>query len=219
MANQKHDEIKQEISLLMSELIAGLIQETIDADQAVTADYLQEIKAYAFDDPDGAHPKLKTVSFEMTDDEGRRRQVTVPVLSLLPLPVLHISEATFDIDTQVTYVEEIFEKDKLPQSIKLRKPSTGKMIRQNFKDRITETPDGKFKITKFKLLAPAGTASTPSDPTSGASQAPSAGPNNDNTIQQTFNAKIHVKLEQSVLPSGMRGLLQETDRSITTEYI
>ncbi len=207
----------------MSELIASLIQETIDADQAVTADYLQEIKAYAFDDPDSAHPKLKTVSFEMTDEEGRRQQVTIPVLSLLPLPVLHISEATFDIDTQVTYVEQVFKsKEDILNELKYRsggrnisKEDISKNLLKKSRSHrlIQETEDGNFKICSV-LVRPTNT-------TTGISAAPTAesNENDDESTRQTFNARIHVKLEQSVLPSGMRGLLQETDRTITTEYI
>lgn len=233
MANsQKHEDIKREVSLLMSDLIAKLIQETVDADQAVTTDYLQEIKDYAFDDPDSEHPKLKTVNFEMTDDQGRRQQVTIPVLSLLPLPVLHISEATFDIDTQVTYVEEIVDPDKALEKLKLRAikkqpnfsklpPDKEKVILERLKGQVALTEDGKARIGRIVLAAPGTAKTVPNDPTAGASQAPSAGPAADdsNTVRQTFNARIHVKLEQSVLPSGMRGLLQETDRTITTEYI
>jgi hypothetical protein len=47
---------------------------------------------------------------------------------------------------------------------------------------------------------------------SGAAQGPTAGPTTTDT-EQNINLKVHIKLEPSVLPNGMRGLLQETDRS------
>lgn len=213
----KEENIKQEVTIFMSELIARLIQETIDADQAVTADYLEEIKAYAFDNPESEHPKLKTVSFEMTDDEGRRQEVTIPVLSLLPLPVLHISEATFDIDTQLTFVERTSptSTQDLLQGRKIRSA-------KGLTDAVSESKKVDISnitqnlISRYEIIATAPGTSSSKKPLI---KNPENNSSDEQSQTHSFYAKIHVKLEQSVLPSGMRGLLQETDRNITTKLI
>jgi hypothetical protein len=101
MSNSK-DAIKG-VEMSLSDMIAGMIQATIDADQAVTDDYLEAFTKYAFDEPANGrgNARLKMVDFEMTDSEGNRQVVSIPKLSLLPLPVLHVSEAVFDIDADM----------------------------------------------------------------------------------------------------------------------
>ena len=227
----KNKEIQQELQVTMSGLISTLIQETVDADQAVTKDYLNEIQSYAFDMTDKDNPKLKTVSFEMIDDEGKRQRVTVPQISLLPLPMLHISEATFDIEAQMNVIEpkavENTDPDKLPtiQNVTgiikptLTEVNPAEPIYQTFQD-----PNASAEPKKIakpietsenfrKALKASRVVITPLH------RALKLGEGNDDVSINSFNAKIHVKLEQSILPSGMMGMLQETDRSITTTPI
>lgn len=106
MAKKSTEEAIKELSL--TETIADMIKATIDADQAVTADYLEAFQDYAFSKSptESGHWKLDMVDFEMTDSEGKRQVVSIPKLSLLPLPVLHISEASFDFEAQVRVKEE-----------------------------------------------------------------------------------------------------------------
>lgn len=224
----KNKEIQEELQVTMSGLIATLIQETIDADQAVTKDYLNEIQSYAFDMTDKDNPKLKTVSFEMIDDEGKRQRVTVPQISLLPLPVLHISEATFDIEAQMNVVEAKTEQEpnELPtlQNVSLvyERPLQENNPDATYQEFISPSASKQSKRIAKPLTSPrqyreifrkeriiVTTPNSTKNPVSG----------EDDMTVHSFNAKIHVKLEQSVLPSGMMGMLQETDRSITTTPI
>jgi hypothetical protein len=232
MASKKEQE--KEIMVDMSELIAMLIRETVDADQAVTRDYLNEIQDYAFEMNDKDHPKLKTISFEMTDDEGQRQRVTVPLLSLLPLPVLHISEATFDLETQMSIVEETITEENTTtedgnnESTNEVKPMPESTLLPD-SNMVQAGParvdyidfEGHKKINKAVRVRRIRTSIPTARGTENLEQI------TDNPIlkkgespkQQFFNAKIHVKLEQTPLPSGMMGMLQETDRSITTTLI
>ena len=75
----------KDVEISLGEMIATLIQSTIDADQAVTDDYLEEFERYAFEKTPNGKSKLTMVDFEMTDNEGNRQIVTIPKLSLLPL--------------------------------------------------------------------------------------------------------------------------------------
>ena len=100
--SQSASDAVEGMRMSLSDMIAGMIQATIDADQAVTDDYLETFNAYAFETDSNGVQRLQMVEFEMTDNEGVRRTVSIPKLSLLPLPVLHVSEATFDIDAQLS---------------------------------------------------------------------------------------------------------------------
>lgn len=232
MASEK--EQKKEVMVDMSELITMLIQETIDADQAVTRDYLNEIQDYAFETKDRNHPQLKTISFEMTDDEGQRQRVTVPLLSLLPLPVLHISEATFDLETQISIVEEnttaedgnnqvtdeikpVPESNYLPDNKLVQEEPIGNKVEYaQFAGVLSERLKKRKDVATLRVKARLPKA-----------EVENLKPSTDGTVQQEgespkpqlFNAKIHVKLVQTPLPSGMMGMLQESDRSITTTLI
>ena len=102
----------QEMQMSLTDMIAGMIQAVIDADQAVTDDYLEAFTRYAFEKTDKGE-QLQMVHFEMVDSDGTRQLVSIPKLSLLPLPVLHVQEATFDFEAQMSIresTEEVKEK-------------------------------------------------------------------------------------------------------------
>ena len=226
MASEKE---QKEVMVDMSELITMLIQETIDADQAVTRDYLNEIQDYAFETKDRNHPQLKTISFEMTEDEGQRQRVTVPLLSLLPLPVLHISEATFDLETQMSIVEVTTEDGKNESTNEVKPLPVSTLLPNDEMQRQGETivsyaqqinlagvkREKALGQRRIRMSIPrAKAAKDPEQSTDSTAQQ-----KGESSKPQFFNAKIHVKLEQTPLPSGMMGMLQETDRSITTTLI
>jgi hypothetical protein len=94
----------QEMQMSLTDMIAGMIQAVIDADQAVTDDYLEAFTRYAFEKTDKGE-QLQMVHFEMVDSDGTSQLVSIPKLSLLPLPVLHVQEATFDFEAQMSIRE------------------------------------------------------------------------------------------------------------------
>lgn len=275
----------QEMQMSLTDMIAGMIQAVIDADQAVTDDYLEAFTRYAFEKTDKGE-QLQMVHFEMVDSDGTRQLVSIPKLSLLPLPVLHVQEATFDFEAQMSIresTEEVKEKteeekeettttqgftrpsnttssgstftrpsnttssssSRPPDRVKVAKESArrggvrrrdigassssastssgtdstssstasagtisrrGGVRRRNEDARAIRQLSNRIVV---RFARPSSTSTASSAPVAGA---PTAGPTTTDT-EQNINLKVHIKLEPSVLPNGMRGLLQETDRS------
>ena len=197
-ASQQAKEAVQGMGLGLTDLIAGMVQATVDADQAVTDDYMETFKEYAFEkDPNGGNDRLQMVDFEMVDNEGVRRLVSIPKLSLLPLPVLHVSEATFDIDA--------------------------KIVATASEQTVEDTPDGGGKVaikrkptvTDTKILsAPRYRLAFESELNKKLTQTRSKKQTTGGEAQSVFNAKIHIELRPTTLSNGMRGALQVVDTSI-----
>ena len=212
----------QGMGLNLTDLIAGMIQATIDADQAVTDDYLEKFSEYAFEPGTGGHDRLKMVDFEMTDNEGVRRLVSIPRISLLPLPVLHVSVATFDIDAKLQVeatkqtVEE--EDDTSTSTSSAGTTSTGTTSTgtssNNFrvptpikKRVVKEDVQQMYRAARLQLVLDTQPAATLSKNRKKEVQ-------DTATAKQTINARIHFELRPSTLPNGMRGALQLADTSI-----
>ena len=196
--SQQATEAVQGMGLGLTDMIAGMVQATVDADQAVTDDYMETFKEYAFEkDPNGGNDRLQMVDFEMVDNEGVRRLISIPKLSLLPLPVLHVSEATFDIDAKiVATASEQTVKDTPDGGDKValkRQPTASEMkkIMTTPRYRLAFESELNKKLSKRSLTQKTG----------GESQA-------------VFNAKIHIELRPTTLSNGMRGALQVVDTSI-----
>ena len=269
----------QEMQMSLTDMIAGMIQAVIDADQAVTDDYLEAFTRYAFEKTDKGE-QLQMVHFEMVDSDGTRQLVSIPKLSLLPLPVLHVQEATFDFEAQMSIresTEEVKEKteeekeettttqgftrpsnttssgstftrpsnttssssSRPPDRVRVSKEvarrgvkrrdigassstastssgtdsasSSTASAREGFRRRTVDARTIRQLSNRIvvRFTRPSSTSTASSAPVAGA---PTAGPTTTDT-EQNINLKVHIKLEPSVLPNGMRGLLQETDRS------
>ena len=90
----------------LQQLIAGPLVSTIEADALSTKRYLDILQAIAFEDEvkDGktVGRKLRTLSFSYTNADGHRQKiVSIPLLTLVPLPLLQIQEADFDYDINI----------------------------------------------------------------------------------------------------------------------
>jgi hypothetical protein len=83
----------------------SILKATVKADTLASQEYANYLMETAFENPaeiNGETPLLKTISFLYAEGaSGRYRRVTVPLMSLLPLPMLCIKEAEFDFDVNV----------------------------------------------------------------------------------------------------------------------
>ena len=189
----------EEMGMSLTDLIAGMVQATVDADQAVTDDYMQTFREYAFEkDPNGGNDRLQMVDFEMVDNDGVRRLISIPKLSLLPLPVLHVSEATFDIDAKIVAkaVQETVKDVQDENGTKIRRtPSEAEMtrIQSTAKYRLAFESELNQKLSKKQRNLTQKTGGE---------------------AQSAFNAKIHIELRPTTLSSGMRSALQVVDSSV-----
>lgn len=94
--------------LELHELIAAPLVATIDADTLVAKRYLEFIQEAAFEKSDDKDPnhigalKVITFTYNQADINGTKaKQVSIPVISLITLPLLQIKEAGFDFDIKI----------------------------------------------------------------------------------------------------------------------
>lgn len=204
----------------LADMLSALIESTIAADQKAAEDYLDVLRTYALEPANGSngHERLKMVDFEMTDSNGREQIVSIPKLSLLPLPLLRVAEATFDIEAQIDIstatkqdVKEFEENypiynqkkktsiddlSKEEQEILLKKIKSLAGIRVRLGNQRTQSNQRTQK--KRNPLLRSGKTTT----------------KESTSMQKMTNVKVHIKLEPVLLPDGMRGLLQATENTI-----
>lgn len=207
-------EFNDSTDMNLADMLSALIESTIAADQKAAEDYLDVLRTYALEPANGSngHERLKMVDFEMTDSNGREQIVSIPKLSLLPLPLLRVAEATFDIEAQIDIstatkqdVKEFEENypiyyqkkktsiddlSKEGQEILLKKIKSLAGIRVRLGNQRTQK--------KRNPLLRSGKTTT----------------KETTSMQKMTNVKVHIKLEPVLLPDGMRGLLQATENTI-----
>jgi hypothetical protein len=93
--------------------LEAVIQADIDLSERIT----QFIMNYGFEDwhEKGKMPKLKMVSFSYTNEQGKIEVFSLPVLSLIQLPLLRIKDAHFDMKVKMITVD--IEEDVQPPSL------------------------------------------------------------------------------------------------------
>jgi len=105
----KKKNVKRTSSQVMElqQLIAGPLIATIEADALSSQKYLDYIMSVAFESYNphtGETGKLRTITFTYNEQDmngPRRRIVSIPLLTLVPLPLLHVEEADFDFDIKI----------------------------------------------------------------------------------------------------------------------
>lgn len=91
----------------LKDLISGPLVATIDADSISTRRYLQYFYELAFESYNhktGETGKLRMLEFTYSEQENgtsKQKCVSIPLLTLVPLPLLQVKEADFDFDIQI----------------------------------------------------------------------------------------------------------------------
>jgi hypothetical protein len=89
----------------LKQLIAAPLVATLEADAMTTQGYVNFLKEVAFEPGEkGGLGKLRTFTFQynQNDKNGRTlKKVEIPVISLIPIPLLQIKEATFHFDIKI----------------------------------------------------------------------------------------------------------------------
>ncbi|MCI5989130.1 MAG: DUF2589 domain-containing protein [Prevotella sp.] len=198
----------------LADMLSALIESTIAADQKAAEDYLDVLRTYALEPANGSngHERLKMVDFEMTDSNGREQIVSIPKLSLLPLPLLRVAEATFDIEAQI----DISTATK--QDVKEFEENYP-IYNQKKKTSIDDLSKAGQEILLKKIKSLAGVRVRLSNQSTQKKRNPLLRSGKTTTkestsMQKMTNVKVHIKLEPVLLPDGMRGLLQATESTI-----
>lgn len=213
-------EFNDSTDMNLADMLSALIESTIAADQKAAEDYLDVLRTYALEPANGSngHERLKMVDFEMTDSNGRKQIVSIPKLSLLPLPLLRVAEATFDIEAQIdisTATKQDVEKfeENYPIYNQKKKTSIDDLSKE----------EQEILLKKIKSLAGIrvrlGNQRTQSNQRTQKKRNPLLRSGKTTTkestsMQKMTNVKVHIKLEPVLLPDGMRGLLQATENTI-----
>ncbi len=185
------------IDMTLADMLNSMIESTINADMKAAEDYLELLRDYALND----NNTLQMVDFEMAGSDGRRKVVSIPKLSLLPIPALRVAEATFDIDAQMD-MKTISEKEQADfnkRFLRLRRnrlAMANGSTTTNISEIASDTAAAKVRVRFLKPLQ----SQTQAEKTQ---------------TEKMTNVKIHIKLEPVTLADGMRSLLQATESSIT----
>lgn len=114
----------------LQQLIAAPLVATVDADALAARRYLDYLCAVAFESYDretGKTGPLRMLRFSYVSRDAtgsRTRQIAVPMLSLVPLPLLHVQEAAFDFDINI--MDAVSTREEEQYSLK-----EGRAVRQN----------------------------------------------------------------------------------------
>ena len=207
-------EFNDSTDMNLADMLSALIESTIAADQKAAEDYLDVLRTYALEPANGSngHERLKMVDFEMTDSNGREQIVSIPKLSLLPLPLLRVAEATFDIEAQI----DISTATK--QDVK-KFEENYPIYNQKKKTSIDDLSKAGQEILLKKIKSLAGVRVRLSNQSTQKKRNPLLRSGKTTTtettsMQKMTNVKVHIKLEPVLLPDGMRGLLQATESTI-----
>ncbi|MCC5637474.1 DUF2589 domain-containing protein [Nostoc sp. CHAB 5844] len=188
------------------QLIAQPIIATIDAEASAAERFVQFLEEYGLEDgnqQDASQSKrqmkMLIFTYSQTDLNGKEHNFTVkvPLLSLIPLPLLHIDTAEFDFDirlfTQVEY------QDKPGGQKGSLIPNRGE---SEDKDKFKKKEVGEFKGFQARL-----------SPTTGRSDY------GKSTQSLDANMKVKIKMKQSDLPNGLMKLMTvfESSTSIKAE--
>lgn len=165
------------------QLIAAPLLATVDADSLAAQRYLDYLCTVAFESYDrqsGRTGPLRMLRFSYAchDATGsRRRQVAIPLLSLVPLPLLHVQEAEFDFDIDIM------------DAVSTREPERFSFKKGRAVSPAGDKPGGGLRIRAS--LAP--------QQSSGREAAAQR--------SLTANMKVHVKMGQAGMPGGLSRLL------------
>ena len=91
----------------LQQLISAPLVAMIDADAMSTERYMKHFMSLAFESynpVDGSTGALRLISFNFTDSDasgGAEKKVSVPLVSLVTLPLLQIKQADFDFDINI----------------------------------------------------------------------------------------------------------------------
>lgn len=145
---KEENDIKRVSSQVMElkDLISGPLVATIDADSISARRYLSYLLELAFDSYDketGKVGKLRTLEFTYNahDVNGSHEQrVSIPLLTLVPLPLLQVKEADFDFDIQI--VDALSADKNTTFSLKNKADKDGDSQGEGVKLRVLMAPGG-----------------------------------------------------------------------------
>ena len=186
----------------LSDMLKAAMSAAIDADKEAAENYYSALKEYAYKKDANGKVDSNSLDFfkmDITDAEGGVQTVSIPKISMMPMPLLHITEASFDIEADL----ELNESSDNRKEESVKGELKGELKEKEAVKRVP-TPREIQKL-QLRLRTPVRAAGTPVASGSGEASASSSQSAEKN---MKTNLKISVKMEQSDLPAGLGVLLQ-----------
>lgn len=205
MSSENTNEHAEQI-IGLTDLMVKTLQATIEADRNTAEEYYRILEETSFkpSKEEGAPEELEMVNVRIQNQNGQTQIISVPKMILMPVPMLHISEATFEIGgTMCLNTTETTEEVAKESSTGVKAQSLTQRARTTSGGRVS-MPVGKSRyMDSIAVRLPANRSNSSNSSESTVE-----------TGQSTTNLKISVKMTQSDMPSGLVNLLQVMTNNI-----
>lgn len=174
----------------LTDLMVETMEATIDADRRTAEEYYRILEENSFvQSTDGQSSELQMVNVRITNPSGQTQIVSIPKMILMPVPMLHISEATFEIEGNMCLntTEDTSSGRTVPQRVTTPKKGVSE-----------EKLQTNASIIRRNLTVRLANASE----------------RTTENAQSSTNLKVSVKMTQSDMPSGLVNLLQVMTNNI-----
>ena len=199
MADNLNEHSEQLIGL--TELMVQTLEATIEADRSTADEYFRILEENSFEEGNDGSKELQMVDVRLSNSNGQTQILSVPKMILMPIPMLHISEASFELEGNMCLntTEETKVEAEKTREVSLEGLKKSRQIKGISASRLRQQ--------SLRIMLPASTK------TSGES-----GTSTENS-QTTTNVKISMKLTQSDMPSGLVNLLQVITNNIQLKNV
>lgn len=180
----------------LTELMVQTLEATIEADRSTADEYFRILEENSFEEGNDGSKELQMVDVRLSNSNGQTQILSVPKMILMPIPMLHISEASFELEGNMCM--------NTTEETKVEAEKTGEVSLEDLKKsrQVKGISAPILRKQNLRIMLPASTK------TSGES-----GTSTENS-QTTTNVKISMKLTQSDMPSGLVNLLQVITNNI-----
>lgn len=180
----------------LTELMVQTLEATIEADRSTADEYYRILEENSFEEGNDGSKELQMVDVRLSNSNGQTQILSVPKMILMPIPMLHISEASFELEGNMCL--------NTTEETKVEAEKTGEVSLEALKKsrQIKGISASRIRQQSLRIMLPSSTK------TSGES-----GTSTENS-QTTTNVKISMKLTQSDMPSGLVNLLQVITNNI-----
>ena len=180
----------------LTELMVQTLEATIEADRSTADEYFRILEENSFEEGNDGSKELQMVDVRLSNSNGQTQILSVPKMILMPIPMLHISEASFELEGNMCL--------NTTEETKVEAEKTGEVSLEDLKKsrQVKGISAPILRKQKLRIMLPTSTK------TSGES-----GTSTENS-QTTTNVKISMKLTQSDMPSGLVNLLQVITNNI-----
>ncbi len=188
----------------LSDMLKAAMSAAIDADKEAAENYYSALKEYAYKKDANGKVDSNSLDFfkmDITDAEGGVQTVSIPKISMMPMPLLHITEASFDIEADLELNESSDKKNDESVKGELK----GELKEKEAVKRVPTASE--LQKMQLQLRLRRATARPVAAPVAGSGEASSSSSQSAEKSMKT-NLKISVKMEQSDLPAGLGVLLQ-----------